>query len=257
MQTSSDTLQHEEAIRLSRRFAGLVARCLFAALAVVLLPASRAPALASNTVLRVFPQAGRNGDPFFVSGSGFLPFKRLILLVGCPRWDAPGALLLGNVQLLDGPTTNQFGDFAGWGISGFQLRGPQQSSCLIYARYPDAAPFASDFPAIYSIGNAALIRHAHSIRGTVVTRPSRVRAGLKETVRIENSWGGATAMVVLSYGKHVVKQRLHLDYKGQGQKTLTVPVDSSAASTARARIAVYFQQGPYRGRASASFTVSR
>jgi hypothetical protein len=215
---------------------------------------------AGETILLVWPVQGHNGDTFYLSGHGYLPNTRLSFVIACPSFFAPGAAQDGNVQLWNGPTTNQNGDFSGYPVMGFMLHVLTSSPCEVRANYAELNQvFVCTICGLYNIvpPHTPLQARARFIQGHVRATPQRVRAGIDEKFHID-AWGGATAQVTVRFPHQKPRKigPIHLDWRGQGDRS--VPVDSSAAQQPGvATVGVSFSLGDKRGSAATSFTVVR
>ena len=107
---------------------------------------------AGGTILLADPTDEHNGETFYLSVHGYRPRTHLSFVIACPSFFDPTAREYQNVALYDGPVTNASGDFSGYPIMGFQLRGLPSSPCTIMANYPGLNQvFVSTRPALYII----------------------------------------------------------------------------------------------------------
>jgi hypothetical protein len=217
---------------------------------------------AGAPILLVSPFEGHSGDPFYLSGSGYLPNQPLSLVIACPSLFGFSTARDRNVAILSGPTTNPDGTFSGYAITGFRLHVLPASPCVIYAVYASATVASGYFvgTALYNIvaPNMPLPARAIVIEGHVRATPPRVRAGAKEKIHIYGAWGGAFALVTIRFlhQKPRTIGPIHLDWRGQADRT--VAVDSSAASQpGNATVSVTFSLGDKYGGTRTSFTVVR
>lgn len=228
------------------------------ALSMVAVPPNTA--MATTSVLYAWPAHGHSGDPVYLSGFGLPPHRQLTILMACPNWFAPHVWDYGNAQLQFGPTTDARGDFSGFLLKPFHLNVVQSSGCTIYTS-DQQHTFGPDIPALYSIEpDTQLLGSCDThICARAVARPTRVRAGLYETVNITGGPRGARCDVVVTVpGTRAVKRTVYLTWKVRPDKPdVRFQVEPAARAPARATIQVHCKLGPYQGMARTAFTVLR
>lgn len=223
--------------RISRLVAALAPACLLASGTV------SAHGTSSLSQLRVTPSEGHAGDAIDLSGSGFPPYTHLNILMACPNWQAENAVRLGNVVIIQGPATNDRGQFSGFVFRAIRLHGLSQSTCQIQASVGDNA-FGVDVPAVYLIAQRGQpLKLGRCQRQLTVcglqVEPQQVRPGYDRRVTEKISlrtWPGALVSTTYTYpNKSQTIDYHHADWTGIAHWTKRISAPA-AAGTVQVRV---------------------
>jgi hypothetical protein len=235
-------------------------------LAISILTAPKSTVMATNGVLGVlqaYPEHGHSGDAIFLSGYGLPTKKQLTILMACPNWFAPHVWDYGNAQLQIGPQTDAAGSFTRFPLRPFHLNVLPSEGCTIYTSDQEHT-FGPDIPAQYSIEPDEQALNPCDVRicARAIARPTKVRAGLYETVTIYGGQArhvqaaGARADVVVNVpGMKPIKKTLYLGIFGT--HAFRFQVGQGVKALTRATIQVRCRLGPYQGVAHTDFMVMR
>lgn len=245
---------------MSLSFRWRLARLILAVVPVCLLASGSASARGTSAItqLRVTPSEGHAGSLIDLSGSGFPPYTHMNILMACPSWQAENAVRFGNVVIMQGPTTNSRGQFAGFLFRAIHLHGIPQSTCQIQASVGDN-PFSVDIPAVYLIrAGGQPLRLGRCQRNVCVQRlqaqPHQVRSGYDETVSL-HTWPGAFVTTTYTYADH----RQYVDYHHAdwtGTATWTRRIVPPAA-TGAVQVKALAALGTMFGTGTSRFTIVR
>lgn len=239
---------------LARRIAAAAA----AVLPVCLLATGSATAgnEISLTQLRVTPSEGHAGDLVDLSGSGFPPNARMSILMACPTWQAQNAVRLGNVVIMDGPTSNARGQFSGFLFRAIRLHGIPASTCQIEASVGDN-PFEVDIPAVYLVaapGQTLKLSpcQRHLCVQHLQVQPHQVRSGYDETISLR-TWPGATVTTTFTYpdNRHSVDYH-RADWTGVVRWTKRI---AGAAAAGAVQVRTTAALGSMSGARTSKFTI--
>lgn len=213
----------------------------------------------------VQPAQVHEGDPVYVSGSGFPPKSPLLLSVGCPNFQF-GAFFayVGAPQPTKGGyarpfVTDKKGNFAGLKLllGAFVPMNKLPIPCRVNAAYA-GNPQGTDFPAIYEIlpADTRLDKCARQMCVRVAARPKRVKQRLSEQLQV-TGWPGARATVTVRY-PHMRPwhKTTTLDWRGVGtvkwSANISVPKNKRSQ---RVSVQVRASLDAYQGAGYSAFLV--
>lgn len=218
-------------------------------------------------VAQIYPYEGHQGDAIYVSGRGFRPNTRVILLLACPSIWGPG--LAGNYIYEPGPFTGRDGSFTAYRFrQKLKLHGVNSSSCLLYVYYAEA--MASDFPVPYNAiaNDTPLPLCVRKICAHISERTMQRHGRSYEHIHIQTfgppigtgkhrhpsllSWDGAKVTVSVTY-PHVTALTGTIGWDGSA--TLNIPLPSNLPQRFQSTVHASFRLGATRGDQVLTFIV--
>ena len=222
-----------------------------------LAPSPTRAANGTAETIQMVPQRGYSGGLIDLSGTGFKPYTQLILFMACPNYLDPSVYQDKNYVHRFGPTTDADGNFAGFLFRAPTLRHRSPPiGCQLYVIIPDEGPGFAAPTALYGIlpRSVRLKTCQISMCTKVLATPKRVRAGLRERIKV-HAWPGARVDVTLSYPKRDVHHVNHLDW--QGNYALSVTVPGTVPDRTSVKVTVHAQLGKMQSTQRGNFLVMK
>lgn len=217
------------------------------------------PAIAVNAVLYASPSQGHSSDVIYVSGTGFHPGHRPVLLMMCPGWWDRSSVSWNNYSdEKEGPPADAQGEFKAFKFQVIALHHLSSSGCQIYDTNTPIR-WGPDIPASYLIlpPDQQPLSCERYICVNVRAQPTRVRAGLFENIDVKSNppeqWGGAAATVTITYPHAQMQKPLVLGAGGTGRLRIQIPIHVTQPVVARVK--VHVRLGNYVGDRGTTFTV--